>query len=91
MRSAHATKARITGEACITHEVRFSFRKERITQKKPVLSIRQNRLFVGAGDEARTRYLHLGKVALYQMSYTRNSKTDYNIFSGNVKSLLRIF
>ena len=28
-------------------------------------------LFYGAGDEARTRYLHLGKVALYQMSYTR--------------------
>ena len=26
----------------------------------------------GAGDEARTRYLHLGKVALYRMSYTRN-------------------
>ncbi len=26
---------------------------------------------VGASDEARTRYLHLGKVALYQMSYTR--------------------
>ena len=25
----------------------------------------------GAGDEARTRYLDLGKVALYQMSYTR--------------------
>ena len=24
--------------------------------------------FSGAGDEARTRYLHLGKVALYQMS-----------------------
>ena len=24
---------------------------------------------VGAGNEARTRYLHLGKVALYQMSY----------------------
>ena len=28
-------------------------------------------VFYGAGDEARTRYLHLGKVALYQMSYTR--------------------
>ena len=28
----------------------------------------------GASDEARTRYLHLGKVALYQMSYTRNDK-----------------
>ena len=25
----------------------------------------------GADNEARTRYLHLGKVALYQMSYIR--------------------
>ena len=25
----------------------------------------------GAGNEIRTRYLHLGKVALYQMSYIR--------------------
>ena len=25
----------------------------------------------GAGDEARTRYLDFGKVALYQMSYAR--------------------
>ena len=29
--------------------------------------------YFGASDEARTRYLHLGKVALYQMSYTRNN------------------
>ena len=28
-------------------------------------------LFRGADDGARTRYLHLGKVALYQMSYIR--------------------
>ena len=28
-------------------------------------------IIIGAGDEARTRYLHLGKVALYRMSYTR--------------------
>ena len=28
-------------------------------------------VFYGAGDEARTRYLHLGKVALYRMSYAR--------------------
>ncbi len=28
-------------------------------------------LICGAGDGARTRYLHLGKVALYQMSYAR--------------------
>ena len=34
----------------------------------------------GAGDEARTRYLHLGKVALYQMSYTRNCKSYYSKF-----------
>ena len=44
--------------------------------------------FVGAGDEARTRYLHLGKVALYRMSYTRisgasgrNRTNDTRIFS----------
>ena len=30
-------------------------------------------VFYGAGDEARTRYLHLGKVALYRMSYTRGT------------------
>ena len=42
----------------------------------------------GAGYEARTRYLHLGKVALYQMSYTRkfgasgrNRTNDTRIFS----------
>ena len=29
--------------------------------------------FFGAGDEARTRYLDLGKVALYQMSYARTA------------------
>ena len=32
--------------------------------------------FSGADDEARTRYLHLGKVALYQMSYIRISRCD---------------
>ena len=32
----------------------------------------------GAGDEARTRYLHLGKVALYRMSYTRISAPKGN-------------
>ena len=36
--------------------------------------------FFGAADEARTRYLHLGKVALYQMSYIRiqNGASDRN-------------
>ena len=43
---------------------------------------------IGADDEARTRYLHLGKVALYQMSYIRktgasdrNRTSDTRIFS----------
>ena len=31
--------------------------------------------FLGAGDEARTRYLHLGKVALYRMSYARTEQS----------------
>ena len=45
-------------------------------------------VLVGADDGARTRYLHLGKVALYQMSYIRicgasgrNRTTDTGIFS----------
>ena len=45
-------------------------------------------IYSGAGYEARTRYLHLGKVALYQMSYIRicgasgrNRTTDTGIFS----------
>ena len=44
----------------------------------------------GASDEARTRYLHLGKVALYQMSYTRGDgcyssrdRTGCQLFSQN--------
>ena len=45
-------------------------------------------IYSGAGYEARTRYLHLGKVALYQMSYIRktgasdrNRTSDTRIFS----------
>ena len=41
-----------------------------LTKKTP--SCRMVFLF-GAGDEARTRYLDLGKVALYQMSYARRT------------------
>ena len=38
--------------------------------KKIRLGKKQSKNFApfGASDEARTRYLHLGKVALYQMS-----------------------
>ena len=38
--------------------------------------------FSGAGDEARTRYLHLGKVALYQMSYGRILETLLGLLTG---------
>ena len=44
------------------------WQKEKAPSSQMVLS--------GAGDEARTRYLDLGKVALYQMSYARKRKVD---------------
>ena len=57
--------------------------------------------FYGAGDEARTRYLHLGKVALYRMSYTRitlevlflplRNIAYYSEFSENVKPYFSFF
>ena len=43
----------------------FSSDEKIRTSKSDVL------IYSGAGYEARTRYLHLGKVALYQMSYGR--------------------
>ena len=49
-------------------DCRIQLFEPRHPQKKPS---RLAGLFSGAGDEARTRYLHLGKVALYRMSYTR--------------------
>lgn len=44
--------------------------------KSPVFNDLQNsmefyRIKIGAGDESRTRDLNLGKVALYQLSYSR--------------------
>ncbi len=49
----------------------------------------RNLSFYGASDEARTRYLHLGKVALYQMSYTRNSELYYSIIPGAVNPFFK--
>ena len=40
----------------------------------------------GAGYEARTRHLHLGKVALYRMSYARTrNEINNTTFFGFVK------
>jgi hypothetical protein len=33
---------------------------------------------VGAGDGIRTRDLHLGKVMLYQLSYSRSKRNQYD-------------
>ena len=45
-------------------------------EKKPQLKLTfQPGVLFGAANEARTRYLHLGKVALYQMSYGRIKKS----------------
>ena len=58
----------ITLAAFYTHRRRAS---RAIIKKDHICLIDKCGLFSGAGDEARTRYLHLGKVALYRMSYTR--------------------
>ena len=41
---------------------------------------------IGAGDEARTRDLNLGKVALYQLSYSRVD-TNYNLLFYKLSSV----
>ena len=46
---------------------------------------------VGAGDEARTRYLDLGKVALYQMSYARRTGLIIPCVSAFVNPIFPIF
>ena len=51
MRSAHAPKACITDEVCITHAVRITFRKERITQKSLFRPVDKRDFFVGAREE----------------------------------------
>lgn len=43
--------------------------------KKQPLS--KTKTVYGADDEARTRYLNLGKVALYRVSYIRKCKSNY--------------
>ena len=47
--------------------------------------LHQRWLHVGAADEARTRYLHLGKVALYQMSYGRILITLFYVIGAPAK------
>ncbi len=62
----------------MTKSVMQGFLNRRLKRKKEKQFSEEN-CFYGAGDEARTRYLHLGKVALYQMSYTREQDVLYQI------------
>ena len=48
------------------------------------------RRLYGADDEARTRYLHLGKVALYQMSYIRKCKKYYTYYHVGCQVIFKI-
>ncbi len=69
--------------ACGTHAVTETFRRNvSLASLVPCSSLGEATIALtdfpknsytknGADDEARTRYLHLGKVALYQMSYIR--------------------
>ena len=61
----------LSGRMPPPRRMRFPLSSRR-SAKKDCPTKRQS-FFYGAGDEARTRYLDLGKVALYQMSYTRNA------------------
>ena len=67
-KAAHQLRAQRSGSQLEKEEQRSE--RALTFEKKSEQAIR-SLLRRGAGDEARTRYLHLGKVALYQMSYTR--------------------
>jgi hypothetical protein len=45
-----------------------------VTCKLPWASLELSRSIIGAGNETRTRDLNLGKVALYQLSYSRGGQ-----------------
>ena len=64
----------VKDRACAVQFLQSKNCKPRSTRKKsPPFRV----VIFGAGDEARTRYLDLGKVALYQMSYARKRKMYY--------------
>jgi hypothetical protein len=56
------------------------------TIKKEAERIGPPNLIVGAGEESRTLDLNLGKVALYQLSYSRNEEHDYSVLNRPVNS-----
>ena len=67
----------IVPNAFMERRVKLKIRRIASQNKKKTTS--RNQSFYGAGDEARTRYLHLGKVALYRMSYTRITQMQVSL------------
>ena len=51
----------------------------------------ERKIKIGAGNGAQTRDLCLGKAALYQLSYSRNSNTNITEIIVFVKYLLEFF
>mgnify|MGYP006887935856 CR=1 FL=1 len=70
LRRTSVLRSKTLAEGEFTSPEHFNFLPE---SKKEVTTYVVTSFF-GAGDEARTRYLHLGKVALYQMSYARGTR-----------------
>ena len=48
-------------------------------------------LIFGAGEEARTLDLYLGKVSLYQLSYSRETGAHYRDSGNSVNQIMRGF
>jgi len=60
------------------------------TKKKGSCALPLLQIF-GAGKESRTLDLNLGKVALYQLSYSRARESYFNVFFMSEKSTQNFF
>ena len=71
LRHAHGAPKSSAGEFLPLRGCSFRASSEDISPTHKKAARLADCFFSGADDEARTRYLHLGKVALYRMSYIR--------------------
>ena len=71
LRHAHGAPKSSAGEFLPLRGCSFRASPEDISPTHKKADRLADCFFSGADDEARTRYLHLGKVALYRMSYIR--------------------
>ena len=64
--------------------------KIEMMNKKPD-NILLSGFFCRAGDEVRTRDIQLGRLTLYQLSYSRNYNDINNFSSANIRAFAIIF